>query len=123
MTDILVVVLCQVVLVGAWGLSRRIRRLEKRTVRPPCLGQFDVLRENVASMRADLAEVEDEQEHWARTITRSVDDTEDELAALADRFEHFSRLLLQQMVQLEERLAAYEPTFPAGLPMAGHSES
>jgi hypothetical protein len=105
MTDILVVVLWQVVLVGAWGLSRRIRRLERLTIRPPCLAQVVALRENIAGLRADLAEIEDEQAHWTRSITRAVERTEDDVEALMDRFQQLTRLLLEQMAQLERRLA------------------
>lgn len=117
MTDILVVVaLWQVVLVGFWGLSRRVRRLEKGTFRPVCYPQVVSLRENIAGMRADVAEVEDEQAHWARSVIRSVQGAEDELDDLSNRFEHFSRLLLHQMAQLEQRLGDGHPR-PTGLPV------
>lgn len=118
MTDVLVVALWQVVLVGLWGLSRRMRRLERNGGRPPCTAQLGALRENVAGMRADLADVEDEQAHWTRSITRSVERAEEEVEGLSNRFEHLSRLLLHQMAQLEKRLGTDETSFHASLPMA-----
>jgi hypothetical protein len=118
MTDILVVVvLWQVVLVGLWGVSRRVRRLERGAFRPACYPQVVALRENVAGMRADVAEVEDEQAHWVRSIVRSIQGAEDELDDLTNRFEHFSRLLLHQMAQIEKRLADDDPHPTAGLPL------
>ena len=74
----------EVLLVGWWAVSRRLRRLE-RSMRPPCYEHVGVIREQVVGLR-------EEQEYDAEETARSSRELEKALAQLADEIRfHFSR--------------------------------
>jgi hypothetical protein len=117
MTDILVMAaLLQVVLLGLWGVARRVRRLERNTVRPLCYAQVAALRRNVAGLRGERATVDDEQRQWTRNLMLSVARTEEEIQAVSGRIDHLSLLLLHQMEQIEKHCGGEETSLAAGLP-------
>jgi hypothetical protein len=117
MTGILVAAaLWQVVLVGLWGLFRRVRRLERNTFRPPCYAQVAALRRNVAGLRGELADVDDEQTQWTGNITRSVMRAEEEIRAVSGRIDHLSLLVLHQMEQIEKHFGGEGTDLATHLP-------
>jgi hypothetical protein len=117
MTDILVMAaLWQVVLLGLWGVSRRVRRLERNTVRPLCYAQVAALRRNVAGLRGERATVDDEQRQWTHNLTLSIARAQEEIQEVSGRIDQLSLLLLHRMEQIEQHCANEETSLAAGLP-------
>jgi hypothetical protein len=113
MTEILVVLLCQVAVVGGWTVSRRLRRLELGA-RPPCFAQVGQLREQIVALRTDQAYDADEQERRIRHVEISAKQIETEVRVLVQRHENLSRALLARMDRLERRTSAHRPARSAG---------
>jgi hypothetical protein len=105
MTEILVVLLCQVAVVGGWTVARRLRRLEL-SARPPCFAQVGQLREQIVALRTDQAYDADEQERRIRHVEMSTAQIETEVRVLVQRHENLSRALVQRMDRLERATTA-----------------
>jgi flagellar motility protein MotE (MotC chaperone) len=106
MNDVLAMVLVwQVVLLGGWAVSRRLRRLE-RSLQPPCYAQVGALREQVVGLRNEQALDAGDLAQRARDVEESVAHMEDELRTLSRQQEKLSRVLLERIRELEERLTA-----------------
>lgn len=125
LTDVLVVMLWQVVLFGAWGLMRRIRRLE-RTAQPQCYAKLGMLRESMVQLRSDLAFDSDEQARRSRRVTRFTERADAELDVLAALVEQMSQTLMYQTDLLEKYLDIDQPDpapAPASLTLPEQVES
>jgi hypothetical protein len=121
MTEVLVVMLWQVVLMGAWGLTRRIRRLE-RSPSPQVSAQVGALRETMVSLRNAYAYDIGEQERQARRVARFIERSEAQLDGMTARLETISQTLLYQMALIEEHLDR-EPATATSFTLAEQSKS
>jgi len=103
MTDLLVVMLWQVVVIGGWALSRRLLRLE-RSHRSPCYGQVGALREQVVELRTDQAFDSQEQARRLRDVETAVTRAEAELRRFTHQHEQMTRTLGARLARLERSL-------------------
>lgn len=112
MTDLLLIMLWQVVLFGGWSISRRLRAVERRSRPPPCYGQVGALREQIVELRADQANDDQEQARRLRDLEMSSHRAEADVRELIRQCEQASTSLFAQIDRLERSLGV--PTGPDG---------
>jgi hypothetical protein len=109
MNDVMMMVLVwQVILFGAWVVWRRLRRLE-RSLRPPCYAQVGALREQVVGLRTEHALDADDLSQRTRDVEKCIAHVEDELRLLLHHQERQVRVLLERISQLEATVTAEVP--------------
>lgn len=107
-TEILVVLLCQVVVVGGWALSRRLVRLE-RSYQGPCYGQVGALREQVKVLRAEHAFEMREQARRIRALEGSTERLGAQMRVLVQQQEQLSNVVVETLGQMEELIVGETP--------------
>jgi len=116
-TDLLLIMLWQVVLFGGWSLSRRLRSVERRPG-PPCYGQVGALREQIVELRADQAFDGEEQARRLHGLEMSSRRAEADVRELIRQYEQASTSLFAQITRLERSLGM--PTGPDAPRHDGH---
>lgn len=112
MTFALVVLLWQLVLVGGWAASRRLRALE-RTYRPPCSAKVGQLREQVVELRTDQAFDAQDQARRLRDLDAAAQRAEGDVRELIHRQERSTRAVLARIARLEQALGVVPGPAPA----------
>jgi hypothetical protein len=121
-TDLLVIMLWQVVLFGGWSILRRLRAVERRPG-PPCYGQVGALREQIVELRADQAFDGEEQARRLHGLEMSSRRAEADVRELIRQYEQASTSLFAQIAQLERSLGRPTgPTEPDAPRHDGHGE-
>jgi hypothetical protein len=102
-TDLLVIMLWQVVLFGGWSILRRLRAVERRPG-PPCYGQVGALREQIVELRADQAFDGEEQARRLHGLEMSSRRAEADVRELIRQYEEASTSLFAEIARLERSL-------------------